>query len=433
VGRRRIVVARTDIPAIELAEGYWRERGAYLARLYTSHGPIVRARLGQTEVVFLLGPEANRFVLLTHRDAFSCAQGWSWVFGRDDQTRDLLTMDGAEHACHRAILHPALAAHDLERYVPSLTRIIDRRLGTWAARAVVDVYEEMRVVTLDVVAELLLGLSPGAELTLCRAVFLHGANHRSGEFAALLRAKIAERRQYPSDDALGMMAQARDGQGQYLSDDQILAHADTLLIAGHETSASLGAWALYLLAAHQGYARRVLDELTALAPDGHVTLSTIRRARTLTWALNETERLYPPVPAAPRGTLYDVEFMGHRLRKGTMVLYSAAASHLLSEIWTAPGEFDPDRFAPPREEHKRVPFSLVGFGGGPRVCVGRTLARTELSLMLARALFQYELTVVPGQRIAQRFGVTCRPVSGIRLHARRATQTGDIRVGSPST
>jgi cytochrome P450 len=398
-----------------LAEGYWRERGAYLADLYAAHGPVVRAKLGQTEVVFLLGPEANRFVLLTHRDAFSFEMGWSWVFGRDAGPRDLLTMDGVEHACHRAMLHPALAAHDLERYTPALTRIIERRLATWAAREIVDVYEEARVITLDVVAEILLGVMPGPELTLCRAVFLHGAHRRTGEFTSLLRARVAERRQYPAGDALGLMARARDPRGHYLSDEQILAHAETLLIAGHETSASLGAWALYLLAAHPAYTQRVLDELSACTPEGQLSLAALRRTRTLTWVLYETERLYPPVPAAPRGILRDVNFMGHKLLAGTMVLYSAAASHLLPDIWAAPADFDPDRFAPPREEHKRVPFSLVGFGGGPRVCIGRTLARAELSLLLASAIRRYQLTVVPGQRIAQRFGVTCRPVSGIRL------------------
>jgi cytochrome P450 len=414
----------TSIPSVTLPEAYWLDRGAYLASLYAAHGPIVRSRLGQVEVVFLLGPEANRFVLQTHRQAFSYEHGWGWVFGRAIEPRNLLTMDGAEHRWHRALLHPAFAARRMERYLPLLTRIIDRCLASWATRGVVDVYEEARVITLDVVAEALLGLRPGPEVHLCRAVFLHGAHRRGGEFAALLRGKIAERRAQATDDGLGLLAQARDEQGRPLSDEQLLAHADTLLIAGHETTASLGAWALYSMAKHPDYANRVRDEQARLAPDGQITSAAIENAQALARALSETERLYPPIPTAPRGLLEDVEFLGHLLPAGAKVLYSAAATHLLPTIWTEPMSFDPDRFAPPREEHKKAPYALVGFGGGPRVCIGRTLARLELALLLAGAVSRYQLTIVPGQRIAQRYGVTNRPLHGIRLGVQPQEERG---------
>ncbi|MDB5076059.1 MAG: hypothetical protein JWO42_2238 [Chloroflexi bacterium] len=414
----------TSIPTVTLPEEYWLDRGACLASLYAAHGPIIRTQLGQVEVVFLLGPEANRFVLQTHRHAFSYEHGWGWVFGRAVEPRNLLTMDGAEHQWHRALLHPAFAARHMERYLPLLTRIIDRRLTTWAARGIVDVYEEARVITLDVVAEALLGLRPGPEVHLCRAVFLHGAHRRGGEFAALLRSKIAERRAEATDDGLGLLAQARDEQGRPLSDEQLLAHADTLLIAGHETSASMGAWALYSMAMHPDYANRVRDEQARLAPNGKLTFAAIEHAQVLSRAVSEAERLYPPIPTAPRGLLEDVEFQGHVLPEGSKVLYSAAATHLLASIWPEPMSFDPDRFAPPREEHKKVPYALVGFGGGPRVCIGRTLARFELALLLARAVTRYQLAVVPGQRIAQRYGVTNRPLHGIRLGIKLREERG---------
>jgi len=407
------------IPAVTLTQDYWRDRGPFLARLHEQYGEIVRARLGQTEVVFLLGPAANRFVLLTHRQALSYAVGWEWAFGQARCPRSLLTMDGAEHARHRDLLHPAFAARRIDGYLPVVVGVIERRLAGWAARGEVDVYEEARVITLDVVGEALLGLRPGPEIALCRAVYLHGAHRRRPEFEALLRAKIAERRARATDDALGLAAQGVDERGRPLSDDQIIAHADTLLIAGHETSASLGAWALYLLVQQPEYADRVLDEVQRAASEGRPASTLTRDMPLLDRALSEAERLYPPIPNAPRGVCRDLYFGEHLLPEGTLVLYSAAASHLMSTIWRDPTVFDPDRFAPPREEHKRVPYALVGFGGGPRVCIGKTLARVELMLFLAHVLRRYQLTVTPGQHIAQRYGVTNRPLHGIRMRVRR--------------
>jgi cytochrome P450 len=378
----------------------------------------VKARLGQTDILFLLGPEANRFILQTERSAFSHNLGWGWAFGRTSGPRNLLTMDGAEHRRHRDALHPAFAARRIADYVPRIARVIDRRLDTWAWRGVVDVYEEARVIALDLVAEVLLGFRFGQELTLCRAVYLHGAHKRAGELHELLRRKIAERRSQPTGDALSLAAQARDEAGRPWSEDQILAHADTLLIAGHETTASLAAWTLYLLALHPAYANRIRNSANLSRTDNLLTVS-LHHDSFLARVLSEAERLYPPVSTAPRGLARDVVFQGHMLPAGTMTIYSAAATHLLPSVWNNPCTFDPDRFGPPREEHKRTPYALAGFGGGPRTCIGRVLARVELAMLLTRVLDRYAIEVLPGQHIAQRYGITSRPAQGIRVSVRQ--------------
>jgi cytochrome P450 len=406
-----------------LDAAYWEDRGPYLARLHDAYGPVVPALLGHTPVVFLLGPEANRVVLQTRRSAFSHRGGWDWAFGRSSAPPHLLTMDDPEHAWHRRLLHPAFAAARLDDARALIVRIVEQRLAAWGSRGVVDIYEEARVIALDVVAEALLGLHAPADRALCRAVYLHGAHGRAGEVARLLDRQVAERRLHPTTDALGLLAQAHDEGGQPLDAAQIKAHAKVLLVAGHETTASLAAWALYLLVQHPGYARRVLEECAdpALrptpAPAGCGGLSVLDRI------LREAERLYPPVPIAPRLVGRAVEVCGADLPAGTRVFYSAAATHLLSHLWADPYSFDPERFASPREEHRRAAYALVGFGGGPRICIGRSLARLELAIFVTHALQRYHLAVIPDQLIAQRCGVTSRPRRGIRLHveARGAT------------
>jgi len=404
-----------SIPSVVLSAEYWNNRGSFLASLYEQYGPIFRAQLARTEVVFLIGPEANRFVLSSRHQAFSHQRGWGWVFGTDDSPLNLITMDSPEHDWHRRILNPAFSARRMVGYLPLITRIIDKRLGRWGMRGEIDVYEEARVITLDAVAQVFLGLRSGWEVELCRSVYLHGARQRANEFATLLRQKIAERRAHPFDDALGLLAQAQDPQGHPLSVAQILAHVDTLLVAGPETSASLAAWALYLLIDHPAYEQRVVGEIVQSTLNRPLDMDTLRAMQQLDWALSEAERLYPPVAIAPRGLIEPVEFSGYLLPVGTLVYYSAGATHVLPSVWTAPSTFDPDRFAPPREEQRKTPYALVGFGGGSRLCIGLTFARMELLVLLVQALRRYRLVVSPGQAIAQRAGVTSRPLHGIRM------------------
>ncbi len=406
-------------PLVSLEESYWRDRGAFLARQYGAHGAVVRAVIGQTEVVFLLGPEANRFVLQTHRHAFLHRPAWDWVFGRAAEPPNLITIDDPAHARHRRVLNPAFAARCLDGYVPAIERAIRRRLALWATRGTVDVYEEARIITLEVAATAFLGFDTAPELALCRAIFLHGARDRDAAFADLLRSKADARRARPAEDALGLLANGHDEHGRPFGDAQIRAHAEVILIAGHETSASLAAWAFYLLVTHPAYAARVREEIAQGLWDGPSPSEAMQPASALDRALSEAERLYPPVSIVPRVVGTEVAFDGYLLPVGTRVFYSAAATHLLPAIWTRPAEFDPDRFAPPREEHKSVPYALVGFGGGPRICIGRSVARLELALFIARALQRFDLTLVPGQTIAQRSGVTSRPLHGIWLQVRR--------------
>jgi cytochrome P450 len=302
------------------------------------------------------------------------------------------------------------AYHDL------LVRIIARRLDGWIARGVVDLYEECKVITFDAVAEAVLGICVGADRALWRAVYLHGAHHRREELEARYRQVIAQRRLQPADDdVLGLLARATDNAGQPFSDAQIIAHADTLLVAGYETSASLATWAIYLLAEHPAYHERICAAIESGKGDAGQADRAGLHSPLIEYLLNEAERLYPPIPIGARGLLEDVEFAGYALPAGTKVFYSAAATHLLPAIWQEPERFDPDRFAPPREEHRKVPYALVGFGGGPRVCIGFSFARYELAMLLATIAMRFRLTTVPGQTIVQRYGVTSRPRHGIRV------------------
>ncbi len=426
-----------EIPEITLPSDYPTRVGPFLAEMYLRHGPIFRTNNFGLDIVYMVGPEANRFVLQSDRLKFSHHQGWGNLFGVLDIFGDgLLTMDGPEHDAHRRIMNPAFTISYIDRYVPLMNRIIRERIATWGERGEIDIYDEARKVTFDVAAEALTGLRAGPEVDRFRDVFTQmlmlgmvvGSQAEwetrmtalRAELDDLIRPKIAERRAHPTDDILGLLVTATDTEGRPLSDERIIGHANILLVAGHETSTSLSAWLFALLAQHPEAARRVLDEQLALVgPDAEPSLADLKAMKYLDLVLLEAERMYPPVSNGPRGVVEDFDFAGYHVPAGTYVFYSIAASHQLPEVFERPAEFEPERFAAPREEQKRTPYSLVGFGGGPRVCIGINFAKVEIKALVSQALRRYELELVPDQTLTQYYRVTAVPLYGIRLRAHK--------------
>jgi cytochrome P450 len=395
------------------------------ARAAVEHGPILRHRAqggpqdGQ-DFVFMVGPEANRFVLQTHREHFSHALGWTPLMG-ESMGIGLLNMDDPEHARHRKMWNPAFASASMATYLPILERVIAQRSATWVEQGMVDVYHEAREITFDVAACALAGFRIGAEVDRLRELFyvlLHGFEVGSqsweqfferqmrarDELARMLLTLIAARRAAPGGpsagrDVLSMIVHARDEEGQTLSDEQILAHLNILLVAGHETTTTLAAWVLYLLATRPEQRVRVQAELDALraAAGGALSLEALRSARMLDVFIREAGRLYSPVINVPRGVVRDFEFAGYSVPAGTQVRLALAAGHRLPHVFAAPESFDPDRFLPPREEDRRQPYALATFGGGPRVCIGINFAQVEVKALVAHVLPRYRLEPVEGR------------------------------------
>lgn len=422
---------------------------AFLAHAAIDHGPIFRTvipagRDAGREVVFLVGPEANRFVLHTHRDHFSHDQGWSPIFGPAVGT-GLLNMDDPAHAHHRRLWNPAFTTAALDAYLPAIRSSIVGRTATWLARGEVNLYDEVRWLTFDIAATVLAGLEEGAGLNRARDLFarlLH-SNRRRGsrqleqqrktearrELDELLLSHIAARRRIPPDeqpdDVLGRLVHACDAQGVPLTDDQIRGHLNILLVAGHETTTSFGTWALFLLATLPDHRARVRAELAEIATDGDVPFSPAA-LQALPWLdcfVREVGRLYPPVLNLPRGVVKPFLFLGHTVPAGTPVRLALAACHRLPHLFAEPEVFDPGRFAPPRVEDKRHPYALVTFGGGPRTCIGIGFAEIEMKALIAHVLLTYELDPVPEQHpIHAGFWVAKVPF-GIRTYVTR--RSGD--------
>jgi cytochrome P450 len=454
IGGAPTVKSFDEMPTISVPEDDRIEMPAFLAQMAIEHGPVFRRptpprqqqRFGSW-LVHMVGPEANRFVLQSHRDAFSHERGWTpSLGGRVEQ--GLLNTDGPLHDQARKMMNPAFAVAYMQAYLPIMNRIVEECTRDWVERGAVDLWVETRRITFDVAAEALVGMQAGAEADRLRGLFfaiMHGQSPAAlsreahvahitrlrGELDNLLLRAIAQRRAAPTDYILGMLTQARDEQGQPFSDKQLLGHVHILQLAGHETTTTLSAWLLYLLATHPDYLARVHTDMDEALTDtdGAVTLPAIRAARVLSRAIDEAGRLRPPVCNAPRATVRTIEFGGYAIPENTRVLLGLAACHMLPHVFANPEYFDPDRFAPPREEDKLAPYSLVSFGGGPRVCIGMSFAQVEIKAIAMHVLRAYTLTPIDDREVVFKCGgIIATMPNGMPV---RVTARTDLRKQSP--
>jgi len=436
----------SDLPGVTLPDDYQTAPGRFLASMYAAHGPIYRTTtLGGSDVVYLVGPEANRFVLSTHRLHFSHREGWNRTEGAVDVLGEgLLFMDGDTHADHRRMLNPGFTATHMDHYLPQMHEIIERLVVGWGTAGEIDIYQEAHRISFEIVATVVLGLPTTVDIERLRALFLallrreivplgdQGHAIRSS-IVDLLAPALREQRHRAHDDALGTLTSTRCDTGRAVSDDQVLAHVMNLLFAGHVTTASLCAWLFYLLSQHPAYVERVCDEQAVELDRGALpTFEDTLKMELLSNALLETERLHPPIANLPRGVVSDVEFQGYRVPAGTLVFCSIAGSHMIPTVFAQPARFDPDRFAPPRREHVKTPYALVGFSAGPRTCLGRTLATMEIKAIVTHVLRRYRLELSPDQQIAPLYAPISAPINGIRMRVAPAERQATRR-GSPSS
>jgi cytochrome P450 len=194
-------------------------------------------------------------------------------------------------------------------------------------------------------------------------------------------------------DLLDMLRAARDPEtGAAFDHTQLCDQAATMLVAGHETTAITLFWMLWLLASAPGEQARVADEAIQAGPTERPT--DLPRARAM---VDETLRLYPPAFTLVRQALAPDVAAGTPIRRGMVVMIAPWVLHRHRALWSSPDAFDPNRFAPGAPPPPR--FAYMPFGAGPRVCVGAQFALAEATLVAARLLTAYRVTLAePNQR-----------------------------------
>lgn len=404
---------------------------ASLEPIHDALGSIFRLPLPGFDAVMLVGPEANRFVLVDERENLR------WRAEQDPVTRLLrhgvLVEDGEAHDDLRRRMNPALHRRMVEGYIGAMGRATDQIAMQWADGAVVDMLVEMRKVALLILTQTLFAedftphlrplwqsilrsiqyISPGLWLIWPEAP-RPGYRRALQRLDTYLYQLIAARRANLGGEANDLLGQLIDsGMDDSLIRDQLL----TMLIAGHDTSTALLAWTLYLLAIHSEAQARVQEEVDGVLGGREAAAGDVAELAYLDQVIKESLRLYPPIHLGSRIAARDLHFQGYHLPAGTRVLYSIYLSHRHKAYWPDPHHFDPGRFAP-EAVRQRPPYVYLPFGGGPRNCIGMAFAQVEAKLVLARLLQRHTLRFAGGH-VQMRMGATLEPHPGVRIEVRR--------------
>jgi cytochrome P450 len=435
------VLGDAGLPVIGHMVEFFRGGPEYLMHLYNTHGPLYYADSPALPAVTALGPDAAQAIYSNRNKDYS-QQGWVPAIGPFFK-RGLMLLDFEEHMFHRRIMQEAFVRTRLVGYTEQVDSVVSKVIANdWVANdARFLLYPAMKQMTLDIASMVFMGHEPGSDHELVTKVNnAFTTTVRAGN--AVIRTSVPpftwwrglkarklledyfaarvqeQRRKAGGSDLLSVLCQTEDEDGNRFSDDDIVSHMIFLMMAAHDTSTSTATTMIYHLAANPEWQQRCRDESDRLG-DGPLDIESLDKLETLDLVMNEAIRMVTPVQWAMRRAVRDTELLGYYIPKGTNVIAYPGLNHRLPEIWTDPEKFDPDRFAEPRNEHKKHRYAFTPFGGGAHKCIGMVFGQLEVKTILHRLLRKYRLELPhPGYQATWDYGGMPVPMDGMPIMLR---------------
>ncbi|WP_051579775.1 cytochrome P450 [Pseudonocardia acaciae] len=408
---------------------------ACYADLRRDYGDVVRIPFTPRRTFYLLGrPEHAEHVLVAHQDRY--AKAFTYRALKTFIGDGLLTSEGDTWRRHRRLVQPVFSRRHVQAFAPTMVASATARAATWARRESIDIATEMRTLTMDVVGRVLFGtdLASGAERiggsvtrlqesALVATLFPTRARSLVPGLAAasdtlddlvgtVVERRIANPHDTPSD--LLDLLLASTGDGPPLTAREVRDEVSTLVLAGHETTASTLAWTFALLSRFPAARERLHAEVDEVLAGRDPRAGDVDRLGWTNAVISEAMRLYPPAWTIERDAVEADVITGVDIPAGSTVVVSPYLLHRDPEFWPNPEGFDPARFLP-GHTGDRPRCSYLPFGGGRRICVGASFAQLEAALILATVASRYRLDLAPGARVRARAGVTLHPRGAIPM------------------
>jgi cytochrome P450 family 110 len=391
-------------------------------------------------VVFFSHPEAVQAIFTTLADRLELGQV-TQVFRPLVGGQSLIMQQGAAHQRQRQLLMPAFHKDSLQQQGQLICDLTRQQVGQWTVGQRLDIRAQMSDISLQVILQVVFGLAPGERLNQLQALlarllekitdpqysvqfFLPPLQRDLGPWSpwgqfleqqrqidGLIGAEIEERRaqsQTARTDILALLMAARDEAGNAMDDAELRDQLMTLLLLGHETTASSLAWAFYWLHQRPEILARLQAEIDSAGPDP----IGLAEQPYLTAVCKEALRIYPiALISQPRKVKQAVQLEGYDLAPGTVLIPCIYLAQRRAATYGDPQTFRPDRFL----DRKFSPYEFFPFGGGSRICVGMALSLFEMKLVLATVLGHCRLTAptVPPRPV--RRGITFVPPPEARL------------------
>jgi cytochrome P450 len=427
-------------PSLVQGIGLWTRPLAYPERLRARYGKRFTVRFPLAPpFVILTDPDEIREVFMAPPDALHPGEG-ARVLEPLVGKNSLILLDEAAHMEQRRLLLPAFHGEKMARLGDLMTEVAEREVAGWPRGQEIGLQSRMQRLTLEIILRAVFGLDPGPRLDALRdglsRLLAFGDRpislvppdpegraarvlEKVGPFAEFVRLQavtdgllfeqIDERRagNGDRDDVLAMLLEARHEDGSPMSSQELRDELMTLLVAGHETTATSLAWAFERLARSPRVLGRLVEELDS-GDEAYLTAT-----------IQETLRRRPVLPnVEPRLVKRPFEVGGRTYPVGVCLVPNAYLVHHDPDIYADPYEFRPERFL----EEPPGTYTWIPFGGGRRRCVGASFALLEMRIVLRAVLTACELRPGgDGAEPTRRRNITIRPAAGARvvLRARR--------------
>ena len=369
----------------------------------------------------------------------------------------MIMLDGAEHQRQRRLLTPPLHGDRMRAYGQLMCEATQQVLAALPAGEVFVGREAMQEISLRVILQAVFGLTSGARYEQLRSQLatiletMSGSSLRSfitllpvlqkdlgpwspwGQFVrqraavdALIYAEIAARRQQPNptgEDILSLLLSARDDAGEGMSDAELRDELMTLLVAGHETTATALAWALYWIHREPTVYKKLVAELREAGlskgfDPSQTDFMAVAKLPYLNAVCSEVLRIAPvALFTFARMTREPVTLAGQRFPTGSMLMPCIYLMHQREDLYATPTTFDPERFL----QRQYANHEFLAFGGSNRRCIGMAFALYEMKLVLATILLNYPLILAERRPVKPtRRGLTMTPAGGVRLRRAKA-------------
>lgn len=357
----------------------------------------------------------------------------------------LLTSDGALWQRQRKMTQPAFHSQKIASFTRVMAGHTERIMEKWkrfaASGEAFDIVPELMRLTLNIASEALFSTNLESQTQAIREALAVGRDYAVdrawsfvrpplsvptrrnreylralGHFHQIIDGIISARRVSGDGvaDLLTMLMDARDEDGNAMSDRQLRDEVATLLTAGHETTTLALSWVCYLLARHPEAEEALRAELAFL--NGHApSYDDLFRLKFTRMVIDETMRLYPPVWVLSRTAANEDEIGGYHIPAGSEMLIFPYITHRHPGWWQDPEKFCPERFAP-ENSASRMKFGYLPFGAGPRTCIGLNFAMTEIQVAVALLFQRFRIRLVRNHpAVRAEPSVTLRPSPGVYI------------------
>ena len=352
----------------------------------------------------------------------------------------ILLLDGARHKRERKLLMPPFHGERMRLYGDIMREIADRSIDTWPIEQPFPIHERMQAITLDIILRTVFGVDEGALLQRLRSLLIEflklvgssplllirwlqvnlgpltswqRVGKLSREIDTVLYEQIAQRKaaaQNGRADIMAMLIEARDEDGRPMSDQELRDEMITMLLAGHETTATSLSWVVHRLLQNPAVLEKVRAERQRVIGDGPIQTEYVSELEYLDATIKETARLNPIVPAVVRYLEQPTQIGAYEIPADCVAAPCIYLTHRRPELWPEPETFNPERFVGKRVD----PYTFFPFGGGVRHCLGAAFATYEMKIVLAQILSRVSLRPVPGHTVrVVRRSITFAPSEGM--------------------